>query len=181
MDEIKVSQLDAVDEVRDTDVIMEISGGANKKATIQQVKDNIVKDEYGTSQENTYSQEYINGKTLGTSLYSNSSGTHEAFTLSEDIKHFREIEVTFGRSSWTNMKQKLRVVPQQSGTTPCGLFAMYPSSTSNEIVVGGALMEIGSGGTNVAFPRMLAGSITSNGYQAESNIYLNVYEVVGYK
>lgn len=60
MDEIKVSQLDAVDEVRDTDVIMEISGGANKKATIQQVKDNIVKDEYGTADDSSYSQNYEN-------------------------------------------------------------------------------------------------------------------------
>lgn len=335
MDEIKVSQLDAVDEVRDTDVIMEISGGANKKATIQQLKENIVKDEYGTADDSSYSQkyqnehnvvvsptqpttservwfkqgknlfnkntalrktginssgnlvqnnnyftselikvnsntdyyvvgaavvygysnsgsyigmlketlsagtfntgeasyirlrnwwatddtqmeeqinatmlnigttglpyedyiipsiivndtefysqEYINGKTLGTSLYSNASGTHEAFTLSEDIKHFREIEVTFGRSSWTNMKQKVRVVPQQSGTTPIGLIALYPTTDGNSLVLASAVFEIGSSGTNAQFPRNTSGTIGSTGFVKDTATYVNVYEVVGYK
>ena len=67
-EEIKVSELDAVDEVRDTDVIMEISGGANKKATIQQVKENIVKNEYGTATNRGYSQNYLNGKIVAGSI-----------------------------------------------------------------------------------------------------------------
>lgn len=140
-----------------------------------------IKNNYGTSQTDTYSQEYINGKTLGTSLYSNSSGTHEAFTLSEDIKHFREIEVTFGRSSWTNMKQKLRVVPQQSGTTPIGLIALYPTTDGNSLVLASAVFEIGSGGTNATFPRNTSGTIGSTGFVKDTATYVNVYEVIGYK
>lgn len=140
-----------------------------------------IANEYGTATNIGYSQEYINEKTLGTSLYSNSSGTHEAFTLSEDIKHFREIEVTFGRSSWTNMKQKLRVVPQQSGTTPIGLIALYPTTDGNSLVLASAVFEIGSSGTNATFPRNTSGTIGSTGFVKDTATYVNVYEVVGYK
>ena len=139
-----------------------------------------IENSYGTSQTDTYSQEYINGKTLGTSLYSNASGTHEAFILSEDIKHFREVEITFGRSSWTNMKQKLRVVPQQSGTTPIGLIALYPTTDGNSLVLASAVLEIGSGGTNATFPRNTSGTIGSTGFVKDTSTYVNVYEVVGY-
>ena len=140
-----------------------------------------IKNSYGNSQTDTYSQEYKNEKTLGTSLYSNSSGTHTAFTLSEDIKHFREIEITFGRSSWTNMKQKLRVVPQQSGTTPIGLIALYPTTDGNSLVLASAVFEIGSSGTNATFPRNTSGTIGSTGFVKDTSTYVNVYEVVGYK
>lgn len=140
-----------------------------------------ISNEYGTSQNLGYSQEYINDTYGGISLYSSTSGTHVAFTLSEDIKHFREIEVTFGRSSWTNMKQKVRVVPQQTGTTPIGLIALYPTTDGNSLVLASAVFEIGSSGTNAQFPRNTSGTIGSTGFVKDTATYVNVYEVVGYK
>ena len=124
---------------------------------------------------------YSKEKLYSTTLWENASGTHESFTLNDDIKNYDEIEITFGRSSWTSMKQKLKCIPASSGTTPCGLTAMYPASNNTALIVANAILEIGSNGTSANFPRMTSGSITSSGYAVESGTYLNVYKVVGYK
>ena len=125
---------------------------------------------------------YGKEKLYGTTLWENASGTHESFTLNDDIKNYDEIEITFGRSSWTVMRQKVKYVPASSGTTPCGLTIMYPASNGTALIVANAVMEIGSNGTSVSFPRMTSGFIQNeNGYVVESGSYLNVYKVVGYK
>lgn len=59
-EEIKVSELDLADEIRDTDQIMIVQGGANKKATGKMINDRTISDSYDTSEEKGYSQSYQN-------------------------------------------------------------------------------------------------------------------------
>lgn len=61
-EEIKVSELDLADEIRDTDQLMIVQGGINKKAPAEKINDRTISDSYGISEEKGYSQRYINGK-----------------------------------------------------------------------------------------------------------------------
>lgn len=55
---------------------------------------NYISNEYGTSQEIGYSQEYANEHYGGTILYNNPSGTSGNITLSDDISNYSFIDVT---------------------------------------------------------------------------------------
>lgn len=59
-EEIKVSELDLADEIRDTDQIMIVQGGINKKVIGEKINDRTISDSYGTSEEKGYSQKYQN-------------------------------------------------------------------------------------------------------------------------
>ena len=59
-EEIKVSELDLASEIRDTDQIMIVQGGINKKALGEKINDRTISDSYGESEHKGYSQKYQN-------------------------------------------------------------------------------------------------------------------------
>lgn len=75
-EEIKVSELDLADEIRDTDQIMIVQGGSNKKVIGEKINDRIISNSYGTSERKGYSQEYINDLVINSIRTKNMFGNY---------------------------------------------------------------------------------------------------------
>ena len=66
-----------------------------RKAYQGTVPENKILDTHSTSQTDTYSCNYVNGKTDGIILYDNSSGTTSTVPLSDNISNYDYIEIYY--------------------------------------------------------------------------------------
>ena len=116
-----------------------------------------------------------NSMIVGTSLYSNSSGTSSTIALSDTYTNYDEIKILFAESDYYDTAT---FYPSFGSTTQ--IFTLYAYSNGNGIYYHGCLLAFS--GTTVTFERQNIGKfLTTNSIEVLSDTATKVYKILGYK
>ena len=134
-----------------------------------------VTDSYSASTTDSYSCNYVNGLT-GKILYENPSGTSSSFSLSEDWKNFKEIEVYFLAMDWLCNSSKMDCNSQASLV----LAAPYGEQTTSIVILS---VIIQFSGTTVSFtkPRTIIFDPSYDVPAIIASADIKVTKVIGYR
>ena len=101
MSEIKVSQMQEATNVNNDDYLMVVQNGVNKKARIENVRNNIsvvdnLESESPTDGLSANQGRILNKKITGTVLYENANGDNGSnFTLNDTISNYKEVKIDY--------------------------------------------------------------------------------------
>jgi hypothetical protein len=133
-----------------------------------------ISNEYGTSQNLGYSQEYINDTYGGISLYSSTSGTTENITLSDNANNYSYIEIFFReRGVYANSIKVRREDIAKISLSVTFTDGTYIYTTTQVASINGNTITFDGTGAK-RFAINSAGSLFQNSI-------ITIYKVVGYK
>jgi len=127
---------------------------------------------YSTSQTDTYSCNYVNGKTDGIILYDNSSGTTSTVPLSDSIANYDYIEIYYKTNDNNTISSK-KIYPISTSNIVCLDFSYDYSGT-----VYHKTANVQANGTNITF---LSNKEFVNFGTNNSGNYIYITRVIGYK
>lgn len=129
-------------------------------------------NEYGTSQVNGYTQDFING----TVLYNNDSGTQNTITLSDSLANYGYIEICYGyKATNTIIKGSIKIISPDENDAALDV-KLLTSSALNFIVARIAMSD-----TNISFTYNRECVINNNGtISFDTTRLVSIFRVVGY-
>lgn len=125
------------------------------------------------------SDNYISQQSIGKSLYYNANGTNQNFTLSDNYKKFKKIDILFGYGTWGQANYTHSLLPQKASTA-C-LTAIYGFNDNATIRFATCSINFNNKNVTVDNSRSFQLDMKSTGVSgSNSNTNILIYEVIGY-
>ncbi len=125
------------------------------------------------------SDNYISQQCIGKSLFYNANGTNQNFTLSDNYKKFKKIDILFGYGTWGQANYTQSFLPEKTSTA-C-LTVIYSFTDNATMRFATCSLNFSNKNVTVDNSRSLQLDIKSTGVSgSNTNTNILIYEVIGY-